>query len=167
MISFETLFRENIDYVWRIARVNVGDAAADDVAQEVFLVARKRLHEFDGVSVRSWLYSITRNVSRNHVRGQNRRLRLVQSAPKPAGAPALDELLARGEAADFMAEFLEELTPAKREAFMLHVIEGLPAKEVAETLGIPTRTVYSRARSAWAQLQARVGNGREQEGVAQ
>lgn len=166
MLSFETLFRENIDYVWRIARMSVGDGAADDVVQEVFLVARKRLRDFEGTAVRGWLYTITRNVARNYVRGRTRRLRLVQSAPPRPPALALDELIAHGEAAEFIEHFLHSLTPAKRDAFMLHVIEGLPAKEAAEALEIPTRTVYSRVRAAWAELEARVQRNRVREGLA-
>lgn len=161
-MAFEDLFRTQLDYVWRIARMHVGDAAADDVAQEAFLVARRRWASFDGRSVRGWLYRITVNVVRNHLRSRRRRERAMASAPPPAEEPTLDDAVQWSEAARRLDAGLRALSPAKREAFVLHVVEGLPAAEVGAALGVPTRTVYSRVRVARAELQARFAteNGR-------
>jgi RNA polymerase sigma-70 factor (ECF subfamily) len=153
-MDFDDLFRTQLDYVWRVARVQVGDAAADDVVQEAFLIARRRWDAFDGRSVRGWLYRITVNVARNHLRSRRRRQRAQAEAPTPAEAPGVDVTVEWSQTARRLETFMRALSPAKREAFMLHVVEGLPAPEVAEALGIPTRTVYSRARSARAELEA-------------
>jgi RNA polymerase sigma-70 factor (ECF subfamily) len=88
--SFDAIFRAHLDYVWRVARVMVDDASADDIAQDVFLVARRRLHEAPVRSIRGWLYGITRNVARNHRRQRVRHLRAVARVPEPGPAPPPD-----------------------------------------------------------------------------
>lgn len=151
--SFDEVFRTHLDYVWRIARILTDDASADDVVQEVFLVVRRRLSDFAGDSMRGWLYGITKNVARNHQRGRRRHLRLLQRLPEPEAVTTPDAALEREEAAALMDRFLASLTPAKREAFVLHVIEGLTAAEIARAIEVPTRTVYSRVRAAQTALE--------------
>lgn len=150
--SFDETVRAHLDYVWRVARVMVDDQSADDITQEVFLVARRRLAEVDVASVRGWLYGITRNVARNHRRSLGRRLRALARLPPPEPVPPPDALYDRREAAALMDDFLGSLSEPKREAFMLHVLEGLTAAEIADAIDVPTRTVYSRVRAAKAEL---------------
>lgn len=160
--SFDDLFRAHLDYVWRIARLLADDASADDIAQEAFLVARRRLADFDGGSVRGWLYGITRNVARNHQRGRRRFLRVLERLPEPEPSTSADAAYEREEAAALMDEFLQGLPPPKREAFVLHVIEGLTAAEIAAAIDVPDRTVYSRVRAAQAELERFVARRRKQ-----
>ena len=149
-LSLEHVFREHFDYVWRVSRTLVGPSLADDVAQEVFLLLRTRLGDFNGGSMRSWLYGLARNVARNMLRRRSRRERrerLVFIRP--------DVKASHGdahEAADLMDRFLSRLPPPQREAFMLKVIEGLTAAEIGDAVGVPTQTVYSRLRAAKTQL---------------
>ena len=72
----DALFAAHHDAVWRYAVRRVGDAAAEDVVAETFLVAWRRL---DAVSEheRAWLLSVARRVVANHRRGQQRRARLT------------------------------------------------------------------------------------------
>lgn len=160
--SFDDVFRAHLDYVWRNARILADDASADDIAQEVFMVARRRLAEFDGSSLRGWLYGITRNVARNHQRGRRRWLRVLERLPEPEASAPIDAAYEREEAAALMDAFLQTLPPVKREAFVLHVIEGLTAAEIAEAIEVPTRTVYSRVRAAQAELERFVARRRQQ-----
>ncbi len=159
-LGFDEVFRAHLDYVWRIARILADDASADDIAQEVFLVARRRLAAFDGDSIRGWLYAITRNVVRNHRRGQRRYLRLLSGVPRPDPEPSIDVAYEQQEAAALMDAFLQRLSAPKREAFVLHVIEGLTAAEIAQAIEVPTRTVYSRVRAAQAELDRFVARHR-------
>src|SRR6266545_3801061 len=53
---------------------------ADDVAQETFVKAYRRLADFDGRSeCFTWLYRITVNTALNHLRGQKRFGRLARA----------------------------------------------------------------------------------------
>lgn len=130
----------------------MGESQADDVAQEVFLLVRRKLDSFDADSMRPWLYGITRNVSRNWLRSRWRRAKRTQVVAELAPEPSDDWERVR-EAATLMDRFLQGLPPKQREAFRLKVIEEFTAAEISAALGVPMQTVYSRVRSATAALE--------------
>jgi RNA polymerase sigma-70 factor (ECF subfamily) len=151
-LTFDAIFRTHFDFVWRCARSFVGDACADDVTQEAFLLVRRRLGSFEGDSVRPWLYGITRNTARNWMRSRQRRARrhrtLAELEPEPD--PRWEQVR---EAANLMDRFLRSLPSAQREAFRLKVIEEFTAAEISACTGVPLQTVYSRVRAANAALE--------------
>ncbi|MEM7155328.1 MAG: sigma-70 family RNA polymerase sigma factor [Myxococcota bacterium] len=147
-LGFEEVFRRHFDYVWRVAHAVAGPGAADDVTQEAFLVVRRRLDEFDGGSLRAWLFTVVRNVARNYLRSQRRREARLRAVPEPAPARDPDDEVALRQAADLLDQFMDSLPARQREAFVAVELEGLTARAVAEALGVPTRTVYSRVRTA-------------------
>lgn len=149
------LFREHLDYVWRIARAfGMPADAADDVAQEVFLVVHRRLPTFQpGGSIRAWLFGITRNVVQHHRRAYARRERNLASVEPPPPAAAPEASVELRQAAALMQEFLDRLDFDKRIVLLLADIEGLTASEIAEALDIPLGTVFSRLRAARLKLE--------------
>jgi RNA polymerase sigma-70 factor (ECF subfamily) len=58
--NLREVFDEHARYIWRALRhLGVADADAEDVCQEVFVTAHKKLPEFEGrSSLRTWLYGI-------------------------------------------------------------------------------------------------------------
>src|SRR6187402_2629097 len=56
--SFEGVYAQNADFVWRsLARLGVPESGLPDAMQEVFLVAYRRLGDFEGRSqVKTWLF---------------------------------------------------------------------------------------------------------------
>lgn len=151
--SFEAVFRQHHDFVWRTLRhYGVPDAALDDATQDVFVVVHRRLVDFDGRgSLRSWLIGISRRVaSRSRSRSATRQQREAPLGPvEPRSAndgPHTGAI--RVEAVDFVSGFLDSLAPKLRVAFQLCEIEGMSAPEVADSLGISVNTVYSRLRLA-------------------
>src|SRR5262245_48606812 len=58
--EFRAVYDAWFDDVSRWIRALGGlDADRDDIVQEVFLVVRRRLKDFDGVNLAGWLYRIT------------------------------------------------------------------------------------------------------------
>lgn len=151
-LSFDAIFREHLDYVWRAARTLVGDDLADDVAQEVFLLVRRKLGDYDGTSMRAWLYGITRNVARNALRSRDRQDRRHRAAVRAVPDAPTQRWLEVQEAATLMDRFLARLPLPQREAFVLKELEDLTAAEIALATGVPLQTVYSRVRAAHAEL---------------
>lgn len=152
-LTIDAIFREHLDYVWRVARTLAGPALADDVTQETFLLVRRKLDHYRGPSMRAWLYGITRNVARNAVRSEGRRRRRQRSAPRPVPDAATRRWADVQEAAALMERFLARLPEAQREAFMLMELEELTAAEVSAAIGAPMQTVYSRVRAARRELE--------------
>src|SRR5262245_2581500 len=66
-VDLAGLYREWSDHVERWARALSGfNADSNDIAQEVFLVVGRRIHDFDGVNPRAWLYRITERAARDY-----------------------------------------------------------------------------------------------------
>jgi len=170
-VAFTSLYREHVDFVWRLARsLGVEAAHVDDLVHEVFLVVRHRLADRDPrAPLRAWLAAITRNLVQHHRRGQLRRARRVEQVTPPSTPRGPDEELDLAEAAELMQAFLATLDPGRREVFALMEIEGFSAPEVAELCGVKLPTVYTRLRAARAELAAfaerlRAGDPRSQVG---
>ncbi|MCB9752025.1 MAG: RNA polymerase sigma factor [Myxococcales bacterium] len=169
-IEFARIYRDHHDRVWRcLAALGVPEAALDDAAQDVFVIAYRRITAYDGrAPVRAWLYGIARKVALKHreraFRRARERLRLVDAArTDEGGAPAPDEQVARSEAVSVVESCLERLDEDKRAVFVLSELEGLRAPEVAEALGIKLNTVYSRLRAARALFNRELERRRAQE----
>jgi RNA polymerase sigma-70 factor (TIGR02960 family) len=149
---------------------------AEDVLQEALLAAWRGIDQFDGRSLRAWLYRITTNRCLNFLRGESRR-------PQPAGLPRqggagtgaarsvdpwwlepfpdvlLDEAPlgpeARYDARESIAlsfvAGLQHLPPQQRAVLVLRDVLGFPAAEAAEILDTTTAAVNS------ALIRARAG----------
>ena len=156
--AFDKLFREQFPFVWRSLRaLGVSPADLDDVAQEVFVIAHKRLDVLDPeLSVRPWLYGIARWVVQNHrrkVRGRASRWAPL-SGEHPSNDPSPERVVAVQETASLVMRLLARLKPERREVLWLVELEQLTVPEVAAALEIPLNTAYSRLRLARADFRA-------------
>ncbi|MBC8073362.1 MAG: sigma-70 family RNA polymerase sigma factor [Deltaproteobacteria bacterium] len=153
---FTRVYREHLEFVWRLARSFGVDAAQlDDLVHEVFMVVRRRLDTRAPTgTLRAWLAGITRNLVMHHRRGRLREARRIEQVTAPPSPRGPDEVLEQAEAAALMQRFLDSLDPARREVFALVEIEGLSAPEVAQLCDVKLPTVYTRLRAARAELAA-------------
>lgn len=147
------VFDAHFDFVWRsLRRLGVREADVDDVLQEVFLVVHRKLPEFGGRSrLTTWLFGICFRVAREHsrrayVRREEASDVLPEITTEPEASP--EELYAGRQARERLDELLAHLDPDKRAVFVLYELEQLPVEEIAESVGVPVGTVYSRLKSA-------------------
>jgi len=156
--DFDAVFREHARYVWRCLRqLGVRDADAEDVCQEVFLTAQRKLSSFEGrSSLRSWLYGIALRVASDYRRSAYVRRERATSEPlEPSGTgPAAGSALEPAEARPTLLALLATLDDDRRAVLVLYEIEGFPMREVAEIVGCPMQTAYSRLYSARDALKA-------------
>jgi len=156
--DFETLYDEYADFAWRNARrLGVLPEALDDVVQEVFLVAHRRLGDVQyPQALRAWMFSIVIRVVREHRRHLRRkdpahRLGAVTLDPEQLADERPNSPLASAERADavrLLHQLLSELDDGKREVFVLAELEEMTELEIAEVLGENVNTVHSRLRAA-------------------
>jgi RNA polymerase sigma-70 factor (ECF subfamily) len=149
----EAMYREHFAFVWRNAR-RLGCSAewVDDAVHEVFLVATRRLEEFQGRSaLRTWLFAITFRVvgrmQRDRARRYARTARYASEQPERIADAARET-----EAAQYLRQLLLKLSEPQRVVLILAELEGFTSAEIAETLSVPTGTVDSRLRAARMQL---------------
>lgn len=156
------LFREHAGRVERVLRrAGVHDSDLADATQEVFVVAHRKLPEFEGrASVSTWLYRIALRVAAaERRRARHRREQLCDEPPPSASGDLRDELEQRA-LLEHVADAVERLSDAQRAALALHDFEGLRMREVARRLRIPLKTAFSRsyaARKAIADELRRLG----------
>jgi len=144
------LFRDHLDVVWRTARrFGLSSAEAEDAAQQVFLVASKRLPDIPTDAERSFLVGAAINVARTMLRSKLRKREdLVEEHDAMDGRPNPEELLGRARACAAADRIVASMPEDLRVAFVLFELEEMTMIEVSEVLGIPAGTVASRIRRA-------------------
>lgn len=151
--------------------------AAEDVTQEAFINAWRRIDSFRGGSFRSWLFTIAANRARDDLRRRSRRPQTSLDAarddparpdldppdrgPTPEGAAEQAELRAALEAA------LRALPPDWREVVLLSDVHGMDYAEIAVATGVALGTVKSRLSRARARLRTIIEGSRELADAAQ
>ena len=142
--SFEQLMLPHLDAAYNLACWVLRDPHdAEDAVQEACLRAHRAIERFRGTDGRAWLLTIVRNVCYTKLR---------QKQIGPGEVPyeedlhglALDraesnEAVWRGIKSDLLRQGLERLPTEYREAIVLHEIEGLSYRDIAEVVGIPIR----------------------------
>jgi RNA polymerase sigma-70 factor (ECF subfamily) len=151
---FESIYRQYFDFVWSsVRRLGVSPIAVDDVVQEIFIVIHTRLHTLEKPeALRSWIYSVVRRT----VSGYHRSRRAQEDSGIVLGAePGVralprtpSDLAEQNDQVKLLFSLLEELSEPKREIFTMAEFDELTVPEIAEILGIPLNTAYSRLRAA-------------------
>jgi len=142
-------FDDEFDYVCRsLRRHGVKPGDAEDLAQDVLMVAWRRWGDFDGRRpLRPWLAGIAAKVARDFFR---RRWREVPQSQLEVVDPALvgEEQVESARTRGLVMAALEALPDRHRLAILLHDLHGLPPHEIARAMGVPMSTAYSRLRRA-------------------
>jgi RNA polymerase sigma-70 factor (ECF subfamily) len=150
-LDFDEIFETCSGFVWCVlAKLGVPGADVPDVCQEVFVVVHRRLGDFDGrTSIKSWIYGIcVRTASDYRRRKRSRKENSVYPVPETPVAARQDDELHHRRAAEFLESVLDEIGEDKRAVFVLYELEELTMSEVAEALGCPLQTAYSRLYTA-------------------
>jgi RNA polymerase sigma-70 factor (ECF subfamily) len=159
MIDIAGLVAEHHEAVYRYAyRLSDSVPDAEDLTQQVFLVAQERLDQLRTPEcARSWLLAILRNRFLRTVRQQ-------QPVPATTVGLELDGLPCEVEAAEAvdrerLQEALNELPAEFRVVLGMFYFEECSYREIAEQLQVPMGTVMSRLARAKRHLRARLMPG--------
>jgi RNA polymerase sigma-70 factor, ECF subfamily len=134
---------------------------ADDVVQEVFLVASRQLHRWRGEAhIATWLFRITDRVVANHRRHAWLRRVWLNLTGTPEDTPIPSDQwpsapLERREDALRLYGVLDELPEKQRRVLILFELEEMPTAEIAVLLGVRHTTVRVWLHRARARLLRR------------
>ena len=146
------MLRAHFRDVWRIVRrFGVPENSADDAAQEVFIIAARRLSDIAPGSERPFLFASAVRVAANARRALGARRECAEDDGLSEGAdprPNAEALLDQKRLRLLLDRVLDELSDDLRVCFVLYELEGMSSPEIAELLGIPVGTVASRLRRA-------------------
>jgi RNA polymerase sigma-70 factor (ECF subfamily) len=147
--AFAALFENYEQTLFRFVYRRVPCASdVEDIVQATFVRALRGCSSFDGRStILTWLLGIAANVVRHHVRSKVRRQRLeryLEIASQNSNETRVAEIIEAKYSLAAANDALQKLDAEKQEAFVMCEIEGLSAREVAETLGATETTVWKR-----------------------
>jgi RNA polymerase sigma-70 factor (ECF subfamily) len=157
--AFEEVYRAHSGRLYNVAYRMLGNAAdAEDLLQEIFLSAHRKLESFRGESaLGTWLYRLAVNLCLDYLRSRTgRALQLTDSLEDETWlADAGSGRLAEKTVTKMDLErALAQLPEGCRMAFVLHDIEGLEHREIADALGIAEGTSKSQVHKARLRLRA-------------
>lgn len=155
--AFEEIMQRHEKFLMKITvRMTRDLDAAEDIVQDSFIKAYKRLHLFEGrSSLRSWLYQIALNTARNKFR---------KGARETVGTDNMD-LAVEGESESRMIALdvksilqgeIEKLPARQKTALELRIFEDLSFKEIAEIMECPYDTAKANYRHALMKLKERL-----------
>jgi len=156
--AFEELYRLHAGRLYGLAMRMLGNGAdAEDMLQEIFLSVHRKLDSFRGESaLGTWLYRMAMNQILDHVRSRAGRAGQLTDGLDDAAviADGMGHRLAdRAIARIDLERALGELPEGCRAAFVLHDVEGLEHKEIAQVLGIAEGTSKSQVHKARLRLR--------------
>jgi RNA polymerase sigma-70 factor (ECF subfamily) len=165
--DFEQVFLPYLDAAYNLARwILRNDQDAEDAVQEAYMRAYKAFARFRGGDGKAWFMTIVRNVCYTMIKKQR-----ANETPEPfdeeihqaAGGPEAREAFRQKANAETLHVALEKLPDDFREIIVLHDLEGLAYKEIADVVGIPIGTVMSRLARARGRLRVEIlaANARE------
>jgi RNA polymerase sigma-70 factor (ECF subfamily) len=154
--AFEELYRTHAPRLFGLACRLVGREEAEDLLQDIFLTAHRKLDLYKGESALStWLFRLATNQCLDHLRSRRTRFALMTDAideePDAPGASA-GAILGVVDRLD-LERALAQLPPGCRTVFVLHDVEGLEHREIGRMLDIADGTSKSQLHKARMRLR--------------
>lgn len=169
MSRFEATVLPHMDAAYNLARWLTGsDHDAQDLAQEACLRAFRFFDRFRDGDSRAWLLKIVRNTCYTWFKKNRSRETFAEfdeELHSETNPLASGDIVLRNSDRDALNAALKELPPEFCEVIVLHELEGLSYKEIAEVAEIPVGTVMSRLARARERLQENLAR-RLKKGIA-
>lgn len=157
--SFVDVYEAEHHYVWcSLRRLDIPPQHLEDVTHDVFLVVHRKLSVYDPTRpLKPWLFGIAFRVASDFRRkASNSRELLHKDVEFKDTRPTVEQQLSEKQARRLVRKVLAKLEPNRRAIMILHDIDGQPVPAIAEALGVPLNTAYSRLRLAREQFSKEV-----------
>jgi RNA polymerase sigma-70 factor (ECF subfamily) len=149
--AFAALYKRFTRAIHGIVLARVPRADADDIVQDVFLVAMERLPTLhDPSAFAGWLSAIARHRAVDHLRRAPKVTELPELVA-PAGGDRIEALA--------VLAAIRSLPPAYSETLTLRLVEGMTGPEIAATTGLTPGSVRVNLHRGMKQLRERLEGG--------
>ncbi len=163
--AYEAVIDAHYGSVYRFLLYLTGESSlAEDLTQDVFTSAWAAIGRYQGrASIRTWLHRIAYNAHVDAHRRRGRRELLAGGFEKPSSETVVDPAVEASAAEEVvhMRQALAELDADDRAVLVLHYIEGLSYREMAQVLEQPSGTVKWLTSRALRRLRSQMA-GKEQ-----
>ncbi|MDR2919244.1 MAG: RNA polymerase sigma-70 factor [Tannerella sp.] len=151
-VSYNNLFVRYYTRLCRyVYRLLPDKEETEDIVQELFMNLWNHRNKIEiTVNVSGYLYKMARNLTLNHIRNTKKHQELSEYHEHIAAYTEEDQF----ESDEFriaLYDCIDRLPPRSREVLLLHRIEGLKQKEIAEKLSIAIKTIKNQI---WSSLQS-------------
>ena len=140
-------------------QVGKDEDLAADLMQDAFMRLWTSRNKFSGTGFRTWLFTISFNLLRNHYRHDEHRKQYESYSSKQQEVAADAHIIEQIDSRDFdlaLQRELEKLTPDGRLLFSLRFEEALTVPQIAEVMAIPEGTVKSRLHALTQTLKQKI-----------
>jgi RNA polymerase sigma-70 factor (ECF subfamily) len=159
--AFERLYHDHVGRIYALCVRMVDEQSADDLTQEVFIRAWRKLDTFKGQSLfGTWLHRLAVNHVLSRRATQRRResrhadgdglLRRATAPTRRSSGDALD-----------LEQAIRRLPRRARDVFVLYDVEGYSHDEIATTLGVSVGTSKSQLHRARMLMREQLGGRNE------
>jgi RNA polymerase sigma-70 factor (ECF subfamily) len=155
-MNFKKVYHDHFNFVYRLVARMAGPSNPDieDIVQDVFSVAYRKIDKFDGTSKpTTWLYGICWRVVSQYWRKKkveslftNRKKK--QKDHEESNSLTPEEALSQQQTSNMVYEVLNKLNFKKRQVLILYEIEEYSGAEIAEMVGCKEATVWTRLHKA-------------------
>jgi RNA polymerase sigma-70 factor, ECF subfamily len=151
--AFTRLYGAYVRLVHAVLLARVPRRDVDDLVQEVFVSAYRRLGELrDPAAFGGWIAAIARNRATDYLRQSRELVELPEEMP---GGDAIE--------ADTLAvlDVVRRLPEAYRDTLLMRLVEGMTGAEIAERSGLTPASVRVNLHRGMKLLRAQLGHGHE------
>jgi RNA polymerase sigma-70 factor, ECF subfamily len=164
--SFNHLVLQYQNLLYTQAYRMMGESdSAEDLTQEAFIIAYRKLHTFRGGSFKAWLIRIATNLCYDELRRYKRRpiiaLEPLDQNQEEVESPnwltdpgeSPEEAVERQELANAIQDCLNQLSPDYKAVVVLVDFQEMDYSEAAQVVGSPLGTIKSRLARARTHLK--------------
>jgi len=134
--------------------------AAEDITQEVFLKAYKKLHMYDrNMKFSAWIGRITHNTCIDAIRRNKNHLTVsTEEQDVQAYGVSPDETVIKKERKEWLEEQIRLLAPGYKTPLLLFHKGGLSYEEIAKSMNVPISIVKNRIYRARKMLKEKMAS---------
>jgi RNA polymerase sigma-70 factor (ECF subfamily) len=164
--AFNELVLKYQDQIFNHAQRLLGNQdIAEDITQEAFILAFRKIHQFRGESFRAWLFKIVTNLCYSEMRTWKRNSFLALEPLNKDGEtnespywikdskPLPEEIVETSDLREKLEHAMKKLPRIYRNAVSLIDIQELNYKEAASVMGVPVGTAKSRLARGRMQIR--------------
>lgn len=142
METFEALYRQHVDAVFRFAMRAVGRRdVAEEITSDAFIALFRNLDRIDAAQLPAWLFTVVKNRAVDHWRRQSLEQRYLakhQAVQSPDSVEPIESWLFRHKA----------LKPVHRICLVLRYVHNLSRAEIAQRTGLSEIQIKGHLRYA-------------------
>jgi RNA polymerase sigma-70 factor (ECF subfamily) len=134
-------------------RLTGNNDVSDELLSELFVKLVEKIGSYKGGSFESWLFKIASNIFHDHLRGKQRRKKLLETQKTELESETIETKKSEGELTDKLQTQLGRLDEDTRELIMLRFYSRLSFKEIAQIRSEPIGTTLAKTHRALKKLR--------------